>query len=177
VRKHSPGILRPWFSASHLPFLESVTVDMLKTAVQRFLFLIEWLPLWAGVFILSSIFFIIFIFSFSITTILDKSPPAAATAAPVAAQPREQAEIIAKQAEIAKQREAQGRKDTLCRYHAACQNYAQVRRVCAAAGNFDNCLRIKLGGDYPLTLQCSDDGQPLNEPTDMPSSVDCFIQN
>jgi hypothetical protein len=68
----------------------------------------------------------------------------------------------------------------LCRKMAACRKYDQARLQCAAAGNFKNCLRIKLDNDLSLVDPCggNDEGRPaasLDPRT--PNALRCFFLN
>jgi len=44
----------------------------------------------------------------------------------------------------------------LCREKSDCQQYADARQKCAAAGNIDQCVSIKMNGSVPGL--CSDNG-------------------
>ena|SRR6516162_5399454 len=91
--------------------------------------------------------------------------------------PLEQAANRARDAQFEKQKEF---KLSLCRAAAACKKYGGARLECARAGNFQNCLRIKMGDDsYPYAGTCSgnDLGAPaMPLPLNTPNAVDCFFR-
>lgn len=33
-----------------------------------------------------------------------------------------------------------------------CKTYTQIEQMCATAGNYENCLRVKLGGEYQIYI-------------------------
>jgi hypothetical protein len=64
----------------------------------------------------------------------------------------------------------------LCHLESVCENYSTVRQDCATAGNFDNCVKVKMGDDdVPLIDSCTNDGKLAYPPEKMPSSLLCFI--
>jgi hypothetical protein len=82
---------------------------------------------------------------------LSEPPPtpeqvAASKAADAAATKRHQLEAA-----------EQERENFICDLVNACKKYATVRQECAVAGNFKNCVNIKMGRDD--WSYCSDDGK------------------
>jgi hypothetical protein len=66
----------------------------------------------------------------------------------------------------------------LCRLAAACEKYSAIRLECATAGNFKNCLRIKMGADATYIGPCSgfDEGAPAVPPSpETPNKVQCWF--
>ena len=71
-------------------------------------------------------------------------------------------------------------KDFLCRAAVACKKYSEARLACATAGNFQTCLRIKMGDAASFSGICSgnDEGAPaVPLPLQTPNAVDCFFRN
>lgn len=60
-----------------------------------------------------------------------------------------------------------------CKEQSICQHYAGVRFSCAAAGNIDRCIDIKMENDnYSV---CTTDGKLAGVDSDvMPGTVQCF---
>src|SRR5260370_1338965 len=47
----------------------------------------------------------------------------------------------------------------LCQLKSTCVKYAQVRQQCATAGNFENCISVKMGNGFRSSGSgCTDDG-------------------
>ena len=68
----------------------------------------------------------------------------------------------------------------LCRKMAACSKYDRVRVHCAAVGNIETCLRIKMGDDFRDVETCGVDYDAgpaalLNPRT--PNALRCFFLN
>ena len=64
-----------------------------------------------------------------------------------------------------------------CETVNVCKKYGTVRQDCAVAGNFKNCVQVKMNLSYAtLETDCNDDGtlrwQPANVPT---NAVTCFF--
>jgi hypothetical protein len=67
----------------------------------------------------------------------------------------------------------------LCREAAACKKYSEARLECATAGNFINCLRIKMGEDAIYSGVCGgfDEGAPaVPLPPETPNAFQCFLR-
>jgi hypothetical protein len=76
------------------------------------------------------------------------------------------------------QTERVARETALCRSWRICREYAEARQVCAVAGNFDTCVRVKVGDqNYQEVSFCANDGSLLSPPADMPSRLQCFIHD
>jgi hypothetical protein len=64
----------------------------------------------------------------------------------------------------------------VCRTARVCQKYATVRQECAVAGNFKNCVHVKMNMDYGfLESSCRDDGTVAWE-TEQPNMIACFFK-
>jgi hypothetical protein len=66
----------------------------------------------------------------------------------------------------------------LCRLVAACEKYSAIRLECATAGNFKNCMRIKMGADATYIGLCSgfDEGAPaVPSSPETPNKVECWF--
>jgi len=62
----------------------------------------------------------------------------------------------------------------LCRARDLCTRYANYRQECATAGNFDLCLNVKMGDDAAKIGACTNNGNLLTEPPNMPDWVTCL---
>jgi len=92
-------------------------------------------------------------------------------------QERQQAAAASASAESASSERAARIEQTrqLCKIKAACGVYAKSRQSCAIAGNFENCMRIKMGEDnYELRENCTNDGHMLDASSE-PTAVDCLF--
>ena len=66
----------------------------------------------------------------------------------------------------------------ICHLKSVCENFAQARQDCAMAGNFDNCIKVKLGDENAALVDvCTNDGKLLYPPDQMPDFLSCFIWN
>jgi hypothetical protein len=64
----------------------------------------------------------------------------------------------------------------MCRVKRACERYGTVRQECATAGDFNNCISVKMGNDADKVGQCVNDGSVALLSTDqMPNAVECFV--
>lgn len=63
----------------------------------------------------------------------------------------------------------------LCATKSLCEKYGQARQDCAVAGDFRNCLQVKMGDkDYYQTYLCTNDGKVSGVvESDMPSALSC----
>jgi hypothetical protein len=81
----------------------------------------------------------------------------------------ERAQQTAEQATKRKQDRA------LCRVKSICEEYAHVRQECATAGNFQTCVRVKMGDEnFEEVGSCTNDGHIAYLPAE-PGAVDCFF--
>lgn len=64
----------------------------------------------------------------------------------------------------------------LCRQKSMCRQYGQVRQECAIAGNFQNCIRVKMGDDKAdeAAANCTNDGHAAFASNE-PNAVDCLL--
>jgi len=87
---------------------------------------------------------------------------------------RETAATEKKQAQEAEQ----AWRNAVCKQEKTCKRYATVRQECAVAGDFKNCIRVKMSEDYSSISQyCTDDGESiLGWATNTPSTVECFFR-
>lgn len=62
----------------------------------------------------------------------------------------------------------------LCKAKDECSKYGAAQRECAAAGDIDRCVQIKLSGKVP-SIQCTSDGtgELLLSPASVPSAITC----
>jgi hypothetical protein len=67
-------------------------------------------------------------------------------------------------------------KKDLCHIKLVCAKYGAARQECAVAGNFDNCVNVKIGDKDNNDLQyCLNDGTVnLRQNQDMPNVIWCF---
>jgi hypothetical protein len=71
-------------------------------------------------------------------------------------------------------------KDTLCHEQSSCGKYKDVRQQCAIAGDFDNCVSVRMADEHVhYIFQCTNDGQIFSEEdrANMPNQVECFLRN
>jgi hypothetical protein len=106
-------------------------------------------------------------------------PPSPPTQVELEAQAQQrQAQQLAYERRVEDARKAAAargaRASWLCRISRSCEKYASVRQDCAVAGDFDNCLRVKMGSDMNDTMYCTNDGHITYPPDDMPSKVECL---
>jgi hypothetical protein len=68
--------------------------------------------------------------------------------------------------------------DMMCRFVNECKKYGAVRQQCAVAGDFNNCIDIKMGKDLygGLAILCTNDGQFRGDKTKVPSQIECFFR-
>jgi hypothetical protein len=64
-----------------------------------------------------------------------------------------------------------------CRASSICQHFAKVRQDCATAGDFTNCIEVKMGRDYSSVDQCDDEGGVAGAEAlkTTPSAFQCFV--
>ena len=85
-------------------------------------------------------------------------------------------QAAASEARIEEQRAAEEEKKYLCRLKTVCKTYATVRQDCATAGNFNNCINVKMGDDdAAMTGSCSNDGKPLYPQAKVPDNLECLF--
>jgi hypothetical protein len=87
------------------------------------------------------------------------------------------ARLAAAQLQATVTRQAAERTKMLCALRATCSRYGEVRQQCAAAGDFKNCIRVKMGaGDFDQTDSCTEDGNIAIAPeSEIPDRVSCFL--
>lgn len=88
-----------------------------------------------------------------------------------------QARVAAQQAEAHRQAEASARVLSLCELQSVCLKYGVARQACAPAGNYDQCMGIKMGGNFWRVANCTYDGDVRNPPADMPTRVECCLRH
>jgi hypothetical protein len=69
-------------------------------------------------------------------------------------------------------------KHSRCRLQSMCEKYGEVRQRCATAGNFDNCIKVKMGSANIGKYDCTDDGKVAwigSTPADMPNRLQSFF--
>jgi hypothetical protein len=76
-------------------------------------------------------------------------------------------------------RETERRERTkmFCKLESVCSRYGEVRQECATAGNFDNCIRVKMGDAHSSEIEsCTNDGKLAYVSQDeSPNRVECFL--
>jgi hypothetical protein len=107
------------------------------------------------------------------------------TQARVRIEQREAVESAARAAESERTRAARQteeaerneRTKALCKLRSLCSKYGAVRQECAVAGNFDNCVSIKMGNfDQDQPLMCTPDGKvAFVSPDAIPNRAECFL--
>ena len=70
------------------------------------------------------------------------------------------------------------RSRSLCKLQAVCARYGAARQQCATAGNFENCINVKIGDDdFDEIGSCTNDGSIRYPPDDVPNHLECFLLN
>ncbi|KAA3448058.1 hypothetical protein C7I87_24280 [Mesorhizobium sp. SARCC-RB16n] len=114
-------------------------------------------------------------------------PETPKTAAQVKLEQEHAAEHAAAQAKLEQeqtaQREARAKADqqsqdhltNLCKWVDLCREFGDARQACATAGDFQNCLNVKLGDNaWVIGDNCSNDGSLINPQNDTPSRLECL---
>jgi hypothetical protein len=66
----------------------------------------------------------------------------------------------------------------LCHQKTICAKLPNIRQECATAGNFDNCIKVKIGDeDYSSVTYCTNEGNLAYTPENMPDVIDCWFRN
>jgi hypothetical protein len=108
-------------------------------------------------------------------------PPVPETPAQVAARVEAAQRLETEQAEQAvKHREQSHYKDELCHIKQVCSVYRTARQDCAVAGDFDNCVRVKIGEKDTVEMSlCTRDGEINSKQyvSDMPNAIECAARN
>jgi hypothetical protein len=116
---------------------------------------------------------IIIVFGVINSMINPPPPPAPETPAQAEARIEAAQRLTTEQTEqAARDKKNSDYRDELCHVKLACQNYHTARQDCAVAGNFDNCVRVKIGDkDATYTSLCTNDGEINSEQyaSDMPN--------
>ena len=70
-------------------------------------------------------------------------------------------------------------RNELCHRQMVCSAYSSVRQQCAIAGDFNNCVSIKMGNDAMFQYSCTVDGSVINEidRANMPNTIECWARN
>jgi hypothetical protein len=70
------------------------------------------------------------------------------------------------------------REAALCLSWRICREYSKARQDCAIAGNFETCVRVKMGDENLGSVSyCANDGSLLNPPADMPNRLECIVHD
>ncbi|MBZ9820171.1 hypothetical protein [Mesorhizobium sp. CA4] len=81
---------------------------------------------------------------------------------------------IASQARAKADQESQARHAHLCKWVDLCSKFGEARQACATAGDFQNCINVKLGDNaWVIGDNCSNDGSLINPQNDTPSKWQC----
>jgi hypothetical protein len=67
-------------------------------------------------------------------------------------------------------------KKNLCHLPDACAKYSATRLECAVAGNFENCIDVKMGHDGWLVDHCTTDGKPIYDDPRTPNVLECYLR-
>lgn len=99
--------------------------------------------------------------------------PAELAAAKASAQASQQLEQTKRDTQALHQQYLDG----LCHQEAVCERYGPARQECATAGNYNNCITIKLGSlDASTVDACTEDGKLAFRPSDMPNGAVCWVK-
>jgi hypothetical protein len=61
-----------------------------------------------------------------------------------------------------------------CHQESACNQYSKARQECAVAGDFNNCVAVKVGvTDVDVSYACASDGSVLYSQPDHPNTMLC----
>jgi hypothetical protein len=104
-------------------------------------------------------------------------PPLTPELQAIQQQRAERAEQI-QRAEQKREVEVREQKVRLCRWAATCRRYDAARLECATAGNFNMCLKIKMGSEADYIGACSGfkEGAPTVAPSpETPNLIECFF--
>ena len=119
-------------------------------------------PATAVVIILAYVAFLIWI------KFLPEAPP------PTPEELKQQAAERAQWVEGEKNRENRARENVYwCSLAGVCSKYAEARDQCAVAGDFTNCLHVKMGKYWDRVGQCTDDGELIDPPAHVPNTLEC----
>jgi hypothetical protein len=106
--------------------------------------------------------------------ITSPSPPPETPAQAQAREARTAAQVQARETRAA----ANELKRSRCRLQSMCAKYGEVRQQCAIAGNFNNCVTVRMGGADIGRYDCTDDGKIVWKgpvPADMPNRLECLF--
>jgi hypothetical protein len=70
-------------------------------------------------------------------------------------------------------------RNRLCHEQLVCTKYKDTRQECAVAGDFNNCINVKMGGEPMYRLSCAGDGELASaaDKADMPSEIECLLRD
>ena len=90
---------------------------------------------------------------------------------------RQRVEAARRAEEQTRETERIERTKVLCKLGSICSRYGAVRQECATAGNFNNCVRVKMGdADSSQIDNCTQDGKlAYVSPDGTPNLVECFL--
>lgn len=69
------------------------------------------------------------------------------------------------------------RTQNLCYQRALCLKFGEARQACAIAGNYKNCIDIKMGDDAMDLYPCMNNGTVWDPPKETPSRLTCFLSS
>lgn len=158
----------PWSIGGWRPRWYSPRVMRITRAVRAFFSALKREPGAVGLLLIMLVFVLVIIYVGATSTAPPLPPPET---------PEQQQARVA--AENQREAERKGKKEItrlLCAQKSACSKYAETRQECAVAGNFENCLRVKMGSDdYALKGICTEDGKVGGiADRDIPDPVTCF---
>jgi hypothetical protein len=65
--------------------------------------------------------------------------------------------------------------DRFCPLKLACSDFYSTRQACAVAGDFNNCMIIKMGmQEYDMVGYCDEEGNVRFTPQNAPSMLSCL---
>jgi hypothetical protein len=118
--------------------------------------------------------FLVVLFSFTVwVAYMPPSPPPS----PIADLTDEQMATLEAELEVAtKARKEQEAITALrCKAKSICKKYGTVRQECATAGNYNNCLRIKMGSEaYGYIGMCTEEGGVADS---VPNAAECLLSS
>ena len=108
-------------------------------------------------------------------TVLSAMNPQPVQPVETAQQVQSRQDALKRQTEI--EAAATARMNTLCRARVVCMRYHTARQNCAVAGDFNNCITVKMENDLSALSNCTNDGALRYPPENMPTVLDCLPSN
>lgn len=103
------------------------------------------------------------------------NPPPPETPKTAAQLKLEQEQTAQREARAKADQQSQDHLANLCKWVDLCREFGDARQACATAGDFQNCLNVKLGDNaWVIGDNCSNDGSLINPQNDTPSRLECL---